>query len=112
MGERLRWGAMLMAIGVAVGASAVVPGTDVLVPAAARGNGAAGSVWVTALYVSNPGDQATNVTLSWLDRSPALALPPPVAVTIEAGATEVWEDVIDQAFGFSQAGGGGSRHGG
>lgn len=96
-------------VGVALlGAAPVLalnPGTDLLVPAAARGAGAAGSTWMTDLYLFNPGSESVAVTLSWLVRNQANPSPAVQTFALLAGETLVLEDVVFATFGQESANG-------
>ncbi len=95
-------------IAIAASASAVMPGTDVLVPAAARGQGSGQSMWITSLFLTNPGDQTVPVTVSFLPRDPQGNEQPQEVLSIEAGASLVYADVLAELF-FIEAGGGALR---
>lgn len=75
-------------------------GTDLLVPAAGRGNG-----WVTDLYILNPGSQTAMVSVFWLPRKQANTDPAHMEYSLSAGQTLSLEDVILSVFGLSSAGG-------
>ncbi len=82
-------------------ALALNSGTDILVPAAARGG-----IWRTDLYVMNPGSTAVSVTITWLvqgqaNPNPTLSIP----LTLLPGETEVLDDVILNDFGLDGVGG-------
>jgi hypothetical protein len=76
-----------------------------IVPAAGRGPGAGGSMWITALNACNQGDVTATVTLLWFLRNQPNLAPQSYSTTIPAGATMVMDDVIMEAFGISQGGG-------
>jgi hypothetical protein len=84
---------------------AITSGTDLLVPAAARGAGVGDSTWVTDLYLLNPGDQAVSVEIFWLDRNRANPLPVSRLFDIAPGVTLVLGDVLLETFGLTSAGG-------
>jgi len=86
-------------------ALALNSGTDLLVPAAARGAGLAGSTWLTDLYVLNPGSESVSVTLYWLVRNQANSNPASQTFTVLAGETLVLADVIQQTFGLDSGNG-------
>jgi hypothetical protein len=86
-------------------ASALNVGTDVVVPAGARGAGQADSTWLTDLFIMNPGSATVNVTLYWMVRNQANPEPASETFTILAGETLVLEDVILSTFGEESAGG-------
>lgn len=89
----------------ALPALALNSGTDVLVPAAARGAGLAGSTWLTDLYVLNPGTESVSVTLYWLVRNQPNPSPTSETFTVLAGETLVLADVIQQTFGLDAGNG-------
>ncbi|MEN8164064.1 MAG: hypothetical protein ABFS37_08040, partial [Acidobacteriota bacterium] len=91
---------LVMLIGSALSVEALNPGTDVLVPAAAR----AGS-WVTDLYVMNPGEVAVDGSVFWLVRGQANSNPISVPFSLEPGETLVMTDVLKEDFGLNQAAG-------
>jgi hypothetical protein len=90
---------------VALPALAIHPGTEIIVPAAARGQGAGGSVWVTAVTVLNPNDVDVDLSFGWLVRDQANPAPASAARTVEAGSTLVLEDALVDLFGISSGGG-------
>jgi hypothetical protein len=92
---------LVLTILVASQVPALTPGTDVVIPAAVRGGGLGGSVWTTALYITNPGSQELAVTVAWLVRGQANPQPVVVNVTVAAGATEVFADAPLELFGLS-----------
>jgi hypothetical protein len=98
----------LMVLTPAMSAFALSPGTDVLVPAAGRGGGAGGSLWVTSMAVSNPGDEAATITVQWLVRNQANPSPLSVEITVPAGETVNYAQALDELFGI-EAGGGALR---
>jgi hypothetical protein len=85
--------------------AALTVGTDVLVPAAARGEGLAGSMWITDLYLLNPSSQATSVEVYWLRRDRANPEPPSSSFSLQSGEALILEDVILDTFGLSSGGG-------
>jgi hypothetical protein len=91
-----RLAARLLILLAAAPAAALSPGTDLLVPAAAR----VGS-WVTDLYVLNPGSATATVTVYWLVRRQANPDPVHVEFTLAPGATRVLEDVIGEELGLA-----------
>jgi len=101
---KIRWWRRLALLGLAVAAAtpaaAVSPGREVWLPAAARLSG-----WVTDLTVLNPGDEAAEVELVWLEREADNQASPPVHLTIAAGATAAFDDVILSLLGRATAAG-------
>lgn len=84
---------------------ALNPGTDIFVPAAARGSGAGDSTWVTDLYVYNPGTAQVTVDIYWLPRSTDNSEATPETFTVNGGETMILDDVIQTVFGAASAGG-------
>jgi len=80
--------------------AALTPGTDILVPAAAR----AGS-WVTDLYVMNPGETTVTTSISWLLRGRANTNPTTISISLQPGETRVMNDVLLEEFGIESGGG-------
>lgn len=89
----------------ALPAAAINPGTEIFVPAAARGGGAGGSTWITDLYVYNPGMDQVTVDIYWLDRGTDNSGATAQSYTVNGGETMVLADVILNVFGESSAGG-------
>ncbi len=81
------------------------PQLDIIVPAAARGAGSGGSVWLTRLYIRNTGTSRASVTLYWLERGEPNESPRSASLSIGAGDTAVLDDVILDSFAMSSAGG-------
>lgn len=84
---------------------ALTVGTDVLVPAAARGEGQAGSMWITDLYILNPHSQTTTVEVYWLKRGRANPNPASSYFSLQPGETLILDDVVLNTFGLSSGGG-------
>lgn len=97
--------AWVVGIVFAVPVAAGLPGTDIVVPAAARGGGAQGSLWFTSLYLANPSNAPATATVSWVFRDSGEAPPAPVTVTVPPGATRVLDDPISDDFGLAEAAG-------
>ena len=81
------------------------PSSEVFLPAAARGAGANGSVWVTDLYLFNPGVTTVAADVYWLPRDTDNSGASPVSFTLAGGETLVLEDVILETFGFDSGAG-------
>lgn len=79
--------------------------TELVMPAAARGPGAGGSVWRMDLFITNPGAETVTVRLVWLERDHDNSNGPSRTVTVPAGATAVLTDVLLERFGLSEAAG-------
>lgn len=84
----------------ALPALALIPGQDLLVPAAGRG-----TPWVTDLYVNNPGDATVDVTVFWLVRGAANPSPVSITFVLTPGETAVLDDVIANDFGLASGNG-------
>lgn len=95
MGRRLA--VVLLLVSLVTPAVALTPGTDVLVPAAAR----VGS-WVTDLYVLNPQSSAVTVTVFWLVRRQPNPSPTGFSFVLEPGATRFIDDVIWSELGLDE----------
>ncbi len=95
---------IVIGIGLAAPVLALQPGTDIIVPAAARGAGFGGSMWVTSLYVFNPGDESVNVVIAWLERNQSNTNPTEITQSVGAGEVLVFDDVL-QYFGIDSGGG-------
>ncbi len=81
-------------------APALTPGTDVLVPAAARI-----STWITDLYIMNPGTDPVAVTVAWLVRGQDNPNPVSMTYNVGPGETLTLPDVIMEEFGLGTASG-------
>lgn len=86
-------------------AAALTVGNDVLVPAAARGEGQAGSMWITDLFILNPGSQSTTVELFWLKRGRANPSPESWIFSLQPGEALILDDVILNTVGSNSGGG-------
>jgi len=84
----------------ALPAAALNTGNDLLVPAAGRSG-----VWVTDLYILNPGNQTVGVSVFWLTRNQVNENPMQLDYSLAAGQTLSLEDVISTGFGLASAGG-------
>ncbi len=91
---------LLVVIGSGVPVDALNPGTDVLVPAAARAG-----VWVTDLYVMNPGEAAIDGSVFWLVRGQANTNPISVPFSLSPGETLVMTDILKEDFGLNSGAG-------
>ena len=84
-------------------ALALHPDDELWIPAAARGQGKAGSFWLTDLVVMNLGDEAVKIEIQWLERDADNTEAEGVEYTIEGGATLTLEDVAMSVFGREEA---------
>jgi hypothetical protein len=88
-------------LGVATGGGALSPGTDLVVPAAART-----AHWTTDLYLLNPGTQPAQVSVQWLVRGQANPEPASFSLELAPQETAVLSDVIRESFGLGRGAGG------
>jgi hypothetical protein len=84
-------------------AMALHPDDELWIPAAARGQGKAGSFWVTDLVVMNLGEDPVAVEIRWLERDADNTEADGVEYTIDGGATLTLEDVVLSVFGHEEA---------
>jgi hypothetical protein len=89
----------------AASAIALHPDDELWIPAAARGQGRSGSMWVTDLYVMNLGEDSVTVEITWLARDTDNTDAEGEEFEIEGGSTLVLEDVLLEVFGMSSGGG-------
>jgi len=89
----------LVTVALAAPADALTQGTEILVPAGFRGAGAAGSQWITTLYIQNPGTTTATVDVQLLQRNAANPSPDVETFDILPGETAVLDDVIQTLFG-------------
>jgi hypothetical protein len=80
--------------------SALETGSDVFIPAAARAG-----TWVTDLYLFNPGDESSELTLYWLERNRSNPDPVGVSYTLGPGESLVLTDAIAEVFDLDDAAG-------
>jgi hypothetical protein len=81
-------------------AFALLPGTDIIVPAAGRG-----APWGTDLYMNNPGETTVTGSIFWLVRGQSNLTPASISFSIAPGETAVYEDIILAEFGLASASG-------
>ena len=76
-------------------------GTDLFIPFVGRGPGAYPSNWFTTLWVYNPNGAAVSVDIYFLERNKNnFSTPPPViTVSIAAGETKIYENIVETTFG-------------
>lgn len=84
-------------------ALALHPDDELWIPAAARGQGKAGSFWLTDLVVMNLGEEPVEVEIQWLERDADNTEADGVEYTIDGGATLTLEDVVLSVFGHEEA---------
>ncbi len=92
--------ALAILVLVALPAQALMPGTDLLVPAAGRG-----APWGTDLFVNNPGDATVSITVYWLVRGAGNPNPISFAFSLAPGETAVLDDLILNDFGLASGNG-------
>ncbi|NOZ79360.1 MAG: hypothetical protein GXP48_09350 [Acidobacteria bacterium] len=99
----------ILMLAIAGPASALNPGSDLYVPAAARVSGISNGVavnWATDLNIFNPGTNAVSVNVTWLPRDTDNSAATPVTFTVQPQQTLVLPDVISTTFGLSGDAGG------
>ncbi len=101
------WGSVvflvMILLGLAAGAAAGIPGTDLYVPSLARVQGAHGSQWYATVWIHNPGTRAAQVQVSYLVRNQANSAPMTQTVTVDPGETLKLGDVFLDLFGLDSA---------
>jgi hypothetical protein len=80
-------------------------GTDVFIPAVARSGGAGGSQFFSTLWITNLGGATANIQLDFLKQGQANPTPVTRTDTLVPGATRRYDNVVEQLFGVSGAGG-------
>ena len=80
----------------AVPALAITQGDDLMIPAAGRGG-----LWVTDLFVMNPGSTTVSVEVFWLERGQANLSPVSITFDLGPNETRVLKDVVNTSFGFN-----------
>jgi len=94
----------VLGIGVLVAALAApvfagFSGTDLFIPFVGRGPGAYPSNWFTTVWIYNPTASSVSVELYFLERTKNNAAVTPVLVSINAGETKVFENIVETTFG-------------
>jgi len=93
----------LVAIGTLVGlavaptTTALIPGTELLVPAAARTG-----PWATDLYLLNLSNHDNEVTIEWLERGQPNPDPTQLNLSLAGNESRILEDVIRTGFGLDR----------
>ena len=91
---------LLVVLATGTQVSAITPGSDLIIPGAART-----ALWVDDLYVNNPNGTTVAVEVSWLERGQANPNPVTRAYDIAPGATLILHDVILGDFGLERGNG-------
>lgn len=105
MVTRVRTGLWRLTLGIGVlvglapahGAAALSPGTELLVPAAARTG-----PWSTDLYLLNLSHDANEVTVEWLVRGQPNPDPASITLSLAGDESRAVEDVIRTGFGLDR----------
>jgi hypothetical protein len=79
-------------------------GTDVFLPSVARLSGSASSQWYTKLWIHNPGTSAAFAKVYFLQRDHDNSAAMPYTLTVEAGETQVVDNVVWTWFRVEAAG--------
>ncbi len=100
----------VLGIGVLVAALAApalagFAGTDLFIPFVSRAPGALGSLWYSTVWVHNPNASSVSVDLYYLERGVNNSAVTPVVVTIGAGETKMYENIVESVFGKSNSNG-------
>jgi hypothetical protein len=76
-------------------------GTDLFIPFVGRGPGAYPSNWFTTVWIYNPNAASVSVDIILLERNKnnVTTPPPKVTVTIAAGETKLYENIVENTFG-------------
>ena len=76
-------------------------GTDLFIPFVGRGPGAYPSNWFTTVWIYNPNASSVSVDIILLERNKnnVTTAPPKVTVTIAAGETKLYENIVEDTFG-------------
>jgi hypothetical protein len=91
---------LLVVLATGTQVSAITPGSDLIIPGAART-----ALWVDDLYVNNPNGTTVAVEVSWLERGQANPNPVTRTYDIAPGATLILHDVILGDFGLERGNG-------
>jgi len=79
--------------------------TDLMLPSIGRSGGLNNSMWYTTLWVHNPGSQTAVVQISLLLRDQANPSPNTVTITLAAGTTVTYKDLLYDLFGLETVSG-------
>ena len=94
---------MLALLLIAPMASGINPDDELWITAAGRGDGGAGSFWVTDLYLTNLTEDDLELELTWLERMVDGSDAEPMMIDIAGGETVVLEDVVLDFFGLESS---------
>jgi len=86
-------------LGVTVPGWAGFAGTDVYLPSVGIGPGLQQSHWFTTAWISNPGEQAAQVQVYFLDRGHTNPSPPVYGLTVDPGETVRFANIVEDLFG-------------
>ncbi len=90
-------------LALAVPAGATISGGDLVIPAAIRGQGANQSRWQMDLILLNTGSQTASVAVYWLPRETDNSSATPVNLSIPAGQSITYDDVVKSLLGLESA---------
>ena len=104
---RNRFLALLLTLLMSVALAAQQPapngftGTDLIVPAAGRVQGADGTQFTTTLWVTNPTQSTVTYQLQFLQSGQSNLNPVTISDSIAAGQTKVYDNVVQTTFGLN-----------
>jgi hypothetical protein len=94
--------AALAVAAVALDLAAGFPGTDLILPAAGRVQGAGGSQFYTTLWVTNASaTESADATIEFLRAGQGNITPPRVSIGLAPGQTKTFENATETLFGIS-----------
>src|SRR5947207_2353724 len=86
---------------VAINLNAGFPGTDLILPAVGRVEGAGGSHFYTTLWITNPSTAGVDVMIDFLRAGQSNLHPQSVAIALAPGETRTFENVAETLFGLT-----------
>ncbi len=89
-------------LSVTVAGEAAHMGTDLMLPAVGRSAGANDSMWYTTLWIHNPGTVSAQVNIALLLRGQANPSPDTAQITLGAGTTATFDDLLWDLFGLQE----------
>jgi len=92
---------LVFLLAAAIPASAITNGNLVVIPAAIHGNGAHNSLWRMDLILANTRPQDATVMVFWLPRDSDNSAATPVILTLPAGQTVTYDDVVQSLLGMT-----------